>query len=589
MKMAQEELKKSQVRNKRLYNRKAKKRVFQVADKVLILLSADNKKLSMQWRGPYTVKGCQGGDKYQIEVNRKTINYHINMLKQYVERDKNNDSERTTKNCAQGVMGTGQGINLVGVSVGTTQEQKDYSIDEEALMDLGSFQQKEGLQDVCLGVNLGEAQQEEIMDVLGKFNDVFTDVPGKTNFIKHRVELTENEPIRSKPYPLPYTVREELRGEIKEMTSLGIIRESNSSYASPVVNVKKKDGSNRVCVDYRELNKLTVADPEPIATAEDLFQRLGRSRYFSKIDLSKGYWQIPMAEENVPKIAFVTPDGCYEFLRMPFGMTNSGATLVRGTRQLLLGMDHVSSYIDDLIVYTEDWESHLRALEELLGRLQRVNLGERPTKCLFGTKLVDFIEHPVGGEWITVNDENLEKIRHARRPTTKREVRSFLGLANYYRDHIPSFAAISAPLSDLTKKGQSTRFQWGDPQEKAFVNLQKSLLRKPIVLVPDYAKTFVLMTDASKLTSAEQNYSTLEKECLAIVQGITKFRLYLVGKSFILQTDHQPLAYLNQAKFYNDRVMRWALALQGYDYRVEDIQGRDNVVADYLSRIVMDC
>ena len=137
-------------------------------------------------------------------------------------------------------------------------------------------------------------------------------------------------------------------------------------------------------------------------------------------------WQIPVAEEDVPKTAFVTPDGCYEFLRMSFGMKNSSATLFHGMRQLLSGMDHVSSYINDLFVYTEDWESDLRALEELLGRLQRANLAVRPTKCLFETKLVDFLRQLVGGEWITVNDENLEKIRHARRPTTKREVRSFL-------------------------------------------------------------------------------------------------------------------------------------------------------------------
>ena len=248
------------------------------------------------------------------------------------------------------------------------------------------------------------------MNVLGKYNDVFTDLPGKTNLIEHRVELTENEPIRSKPYPLPYAVREELRGEIREMISLGIIRESSSPYASLVVIVKKKDGSNRICVDYRKLNKLTIADPEPMITAEDLFQQLGRSRYFLKIDLSKGYWQILVAEEDVPKTAFVTPDGCYEFLRLPFGMKNSGATLVREMRQLLSGMDHVSSYIDDLIAYTEDWESHLWALEELLGRLQRANLAARPTKCLLGTKSVDFFGHLVGGEWITVNDENLKKI-----------------------------------------------------------------------------------------------------------------------------------------------------------------------------------
>ena len=308
-------------------------------------------------------------------------------------------------------------------------------------------------------------------------------------------------------------------------------------------------------------------------TAEDLFQQLGQSWYFSKIDLSKGYWQIPVAEEDVPKTAFVTLDGCYDFLRMPFGMKNSGATLVRMTRRLLSGMDCVSSYIDDLIVYTEDWYSHLQTLEELLGHLHRANLAARPTKCLFRAKSVDLLGHLVRSECITVTDENLEKILPTRRPTTKKEVRSFLGLANYYRNHIPSFAAISAPMSDLTKKGQLTCVQWGNPQEKAFVDLQESLLRRLILRVPDYTKTLVLKTDAlnrglrdtlmqkhqgkrhpvaygsKKLTSAEQNYSTLEKECLAIVWELTKFRLDSVGKIFILQTDHKPLTNLNQVNF----------------------------------------
>ena len=235
------------------------------------MLPTDNNKLLMQWRGPYIDKGCQGGDNYQIEINRKTRNYHINMLKRYVEMDKNNDTEGTLENCAQDVTGADRGINLVGASVETTHEQEDYSINEETLMDQGSFQQKKGLQNDCLGVNLGEAQQGWFKDVLRKYSDVFTNLPGKTDFIERRVELTENEPIRSNPYPLPYTVQEELRGEIRETISLGIIRESSSPHASPVVIVKKKDGCNRICDDYRKLNKLTIADPEPMITEEDLF------------------------------------------------------------------------------------------------------------------------------------------------------------------------------------------------------------------------------------------------------------------------------------------------------------------------------
>ena len=233
------------------------------------------------------------------------------------------------------------------------------------------------------------------------------------------------------------------------MLDLGIIRASASPYAFPIVIVKKKDGSNRICVDYRKLNKVTVADPELMKTPEDLFQRLGKSNYFSKIDLSKGYWQIPVAEEDVKKTAFVTPDGNYEFIRMPFGMKNSEATLVRGLRMLISDFENVDSYIDNLIVYTEDWDTHIRVLDELMNRLQQANTA-RLTKCVFGAKSVEFLGHQVGFDWITVNDDNLEKIRMAQRLTTKKEVRSFLGLVNYYRAHIPLFAAISAPLSDLT-------------------------------------------------------------------------------------------------------------------------------------------
>ena len=190
-----------------------------------------------------------------------------------------------------------------------------------------------------------------------------------------------------------------------------------------------------------------------MSTAEDLFQRLGKSKYYTKIDLSKGYWQIPVAEEDVEKTAFITPDGTYDLLRMPFGMKNSGTTLVRGTRKILAGMKNVDSYIDDLIIHTNDWQAHLQVLKELLRRLHKAGLTVKRSKCVFGAESVEFLGHYIGRDWITIDEDNLEKIRTARRPTTKKEVRSFLGLANYYRAHIPTFAAVAAPLTDLTRKG----------------------------------------------------------------------------------------------------------------------------------------
>ena len=186
-----------------------------------------------------------------------------------------------------------------------------------------------------LGLGLTKFQEENVWQVLGAYDSVFTDVPGKSNVIQHQITLTDGTPIRSKSYPLRYAIRENLKSEIQEMLDFGIIRTFASPYAFPIVIVKKKDGSNQICVDYGKMNKVTVADPEPMKTPEDLFQSVGKSNYFSKIDLNKGYWQIPVAEEDAKKTAFVTTDGNYEFIRMPFEMKNSSATLVWGLRMLI--------------------------------------------------------------------------------------------------------------------------------------------------------------------------------------------------------------------------------------------------------------
>ena len=268
-------------------------------------------------------------------------------------------------------------------------------------------------------------------------------------------------------------------------------------------------------------------DSEPIATVEDLFRRLSGKKYLSKIDLIKGYWQIPVAPEAVHKTAFVTPDGQYEFTRMLSSMVNSGATLVRGLRKILEGMSGVRSYIDDIVIYSDSSEDHLRMLKELFGRLRKAKITARYTKCLLGD--------------------------------SKKQVRSFFGLVGYYRDHIPAyrdhipaFTEISAPLTDLKKK-------WSKAQERAYSLLKEYLLQEPVLKLPDLGKPFLLQTDASgvgvasellqendgklypvdyaskKLNLTEARYPIIEKECLSVVWGIKRFKLYLAGRKFILQ------------------------------------------------------
>ncbi|GFO35687.1 Zinc finger protein [Plakobranchus ocellatus] len=271
------------------------------------------------------------------------------------------------------------------------------------------------------------------------------------------------------------TVIEDLKGEhfndsdceaLPELERWGSSGRVLPPYASPVVVVRKKDGTNRVCIDDRRLNKLTIFDPQPMTPPADIFQVMEKDQYFSKIDLSKGYLRIPERKEDIPKTAFVTMDCHCEFLRMPFGMMNSGATLTRAVKKLLCGMDNVVDYIDDLLIDTETWEAHVKTLSELFKRLQVANFTVRPVNCLLGSRTVDFLENSLGRGAIGLQDENVEKVRNAARPKTKREVRAFLGLVGYYKEFVPNFAAVSAPLSDLVRKGQPNIVNWGDSQER---------------------------------------------------------------------------------------------------------------------------
>ena len=592
LKIAREGLENAQKKSQHYYNKKAKVRKFKPNEKVLVLLPTDHNKLLMQWKGPYVVEEVVGLNDYKVKVGSKTKTFHANLLKLYVEREQEETEVEEVVASAEPLIAPAEMNN------------------EEDLLDLGDVCHKETIHDVKYGKKLEDVRKDEISELAKDFSHLFDPRPGDTNVVEHPVKLTSSTPVCSKPYKIPYKAREELKKDIDEMLELGVIRESDSPYASPIVIVKKPDGSNRICVDYRKLNKLTVFDPEPMPTADELFQKLSGDRYFSKVDLSKGYWQIRIPENDIPKTAFVTPDGHYEFLRMPFGMVNSGATLKKGMKKVLRGLKNVEYYWDDILVHTPTWEEHLVALRELFQRLSEAHLTIRPSKCILGTDNVDFIGHRLSEGLKGLHESNVEKIKAAPRPKTKSQVRSFMGLANYYREFIPNFAAIAAPLTDLTRKGSPINVKWEEPQEKAYQTIRNLLSQDPVLHIPDPAKTFVLRTDASdegigavllqefdgkffpvsyaskRLSPAERNYSVIEKECLAIVWAVRKYELYLQGVKFVLQTDHHPLRYLDSAKFLNTRVMRWALFLQNFNMRIDAIPGKLNIGADFLSRAV---
>lgn len=594
IKLAHESLQQAQRRYKKYYDRKAKQREFKAGDEVLIMLPTDANKLLMQWKGPYKIEKKMGLNDFRIKIGGKSKVYHANMLKKYNKRDNN-----TTTSV----------IEVVSAAVLETSNSTEYDVvNDEELLELNYVKGKETYQDVKIAETINEQKKQDIKNRIENYKEIFTEKPGKTSLEEHSITLTTTTPVRTKPYAIPYNCRESMKKDIEEMEKMGIVRKADSPYASPVVIVRKPDGSNRICIDYRKLNKVTVFDGEPTANAEDIFAKVGKDRYFSTLDMSKGYYQIEMKEEDVTKTGFVTPDGCYVFERMPFGLVNSAATYNRMMRKMLNGLQCVDSYIDDIIVHTETWEEHVNSLEALFKRIKEANLTVRPTKCRFGYSKVDFLGHNLGEGEIGLHQNNVEKIKTAKPPQTKKEVRSFIGLTGYYRNYIPNYATIAAPLTDLTKKGSPNKVQWGDPQQKAFESLKCHLTNRPILRLPDLTKDFILRTDASdlgvgavllqesaeelfpiayaskKFAERERRYSIMEKECLALVWAVKKFQVYLYGKTFTLQTDHQPLVYLDKCKVENARIMRWALFLMSYPMHIEAIKGVVNVGADFMSR-----
>ena len=620
--LAQRMLSKSSARYKRYYDQRRRSRELNIGDQVLILLPTDSNKLLMQWKGPYEIVGKFNECDYRVNVKDKIRSYHINLLKKYVTRS----NPEIQNGLFDIVADTDIECFITNVdSFEPTEAFQSAEVFHTDLVDntengesfgkivpLPSCNRTEFPSDVTLNPELTSEQRSNLNSLLEKYSDIVTDVPLKTNAMTCEIRLTTEDPVRCKPYPVPYARREAIKQEVNKMLELGVIERSNSPYAAPVVMVPKKDNTVRFCIDYRRLNKVTVFDPEPMPNPEDLFTELTKSNYLSKIDISKAYWQIPMTEESKPKTAFVTPDAQYQFLYMPFGVQCAPSVCTRLMRKLFSKISNVVNYIDDILIHTISWEDHLKTLENVFSILQEANLSDRPSKCFLGYTDVEFLGHQVGNGKLATNPVLLKKIENTVPPKTKKELRSFLGFVGYYRKFVPNFAKICLPLTDLTKKGQPDKINWGEAQDSAYKTLKHMLSSPPVLHLPDFSQTFYLRTDASekgiaailmqkeqdimfliayasrKLLPREQNYSTIEKECLAIVWALDKFELYLSGRYFVIQTDHQPLTCVNKVKVSNKRIMRWAMFLQEFRFRIESIPGKSNFGPDFLSRVPSD-
>jgi hypothetical protein len=463
--------------------------------------------------------------------------------------------------------------------------------------------------DTLLSANDITSLPSVISHLLQDFKDVFpeetpTGLPPLRG-IEHQIDLIPGAALPNRP---PYRTNpeetKEIQRQVQALLDKGYVRESLSPCAVPVILVPKKDGTWRMCVDCRAINNITVRYRHPIPRLDDMLDELSGSIIFSKIDLRSGYHQIRMKIGDEWKTAFKTKFGLYEWLVMPFGLTNAPSTFMRLMNHVLRAFigKFVVVYFDDILIYSKTLEEHAEHIQQVLNVLRKEKLYANLEKCTFCTDQVVFLGFVVSGQGIQVDESKVAAIKEWPTPENVSQVRSFHGLAGFYRRFVKDFSTIAAPLNELTKKGVA--FEWKEQQENAFQELKKRLTEAPLLVLPDFTKTFeiecdasgigiggVLMQDAKpvayfseKLGGAQLNYSVYDKELYALVRVLETWQHYLWPKEFVIHSDHESLKYLKGQAKLNRRHAKWVEFIETFPYVVKYKKGKDNLVADALSR-----
>ena len=460
--------------------------------------------------------------------------------------------------------------------------------------------------------NLDNEEKSQLLQVLVKHQGAFAKDKndlGTCSVVKHYIDTCGSAPIRQPPRRVPRQFEAEEEKYLQEQLQTGVIVPSSSAWASLVVLVRKKsDNTVRWCIDYRRLNEVTVKDAYPIPRIDMSIDCLGSAQFFSTLDLQAGCWQLMLEETSRPKTAFITKYGLYEYTKLPFGLCNAPSTFQRCMELIFRGLQwsELLIYLDDIIIFSKDIEEHLVRLDEVLGRLEKAGLKLKPSKCDLLKSEVLFLGHVVSKEGIQPNPKLIEDIVNWHVPKNVKEIQQFLGLCNYYRRFINQFSDIASPLTHLTKKGVD--FVWDDRCLRSFEKLKQALCEAPVLSYPMNDGEFILDCDASdsgiggvlsqvqhgkekpvcyaskKLDKQQKRYCVTRRELLAAVTFIHQFRHYLLGKKFLLRTDHNSLRWLFSFKDPQGQMARWLEVLAQYNFKIVHREGKKHANADSLSR-----
>ena len=462
-------------------------------------------------------------------------------------------------------------------------------------------------------INIGihdPVAERTLFQILNKFKNSFAvnsfDVG--TSEEEMRIELTTNVPVTHRARRYPEKERALIRNIVDELLKYKIIRESDSSYASQVLLVSKKNGAKRLCVDFRSLNKITIPNKSPLNLIEDQIDRLSGYQYFCSLDLASGYYQIKMAEDSIAKTAFITQDGLYEFLKVPFGLTNAPAVFQKIINKILgkLRFNKVLVYLDDILIPGKTITDTLDTLQEVLTLFQKSDLTFKLDKCYFLQTKIEFLGYEISNSTIKPTDHKICAVEKFPVPQNIQNVRQFLGLTGYFRKFIPKYAEKSKPISMLLHK--DTEFVWGKLQQDAFDTLKNSLIKKPVLEIFDNELECRVYTDASRIgiaailaqvkqgkehpvayfskqtTNEQQKYHSFELEALAVVMTVQKFRHYLYGRNFIIITDCSAVVSTFKKAEVNARIGRWVMELNEYTYEIKHRTNQQMRHVDALSR-----